>query len=764
MNYAQDRLDRRELLLSVLQKHRDDDTNDPSRSTHHDTGNHTTSVVDHTKYGQICMMLGWNLHALYHYGRAWYEEPTNCYKLGDYVQMIEMYGYPEIALLTIFLYRTLTTTIPSSKPKTSQNHNSTSKNNNDDDDDDDDNNNTIRTLLVPPPLLDDTNDIRSPPHVVDSGDSQIPISGTTTTGNHYELLSADEMMGYHCGCQDRLCGQSPTNHSSQIFPCWIPMPHTAMKDIIAQLQSYSQQTMVLQYQYQQNDTHVLQQPSTSLLPPTSHEMLGDWTDSLPTHMTTFVAASKRRIPTLFQFWDSDVMSTSSQNAAAITTMPQYRTLVPVVQLLCIKLLYLVVPSLAMEATIHLRYQQQQLQRFVNQDMEEQIRTTKKEWDTLSIQYKSHWAYYVFIEALVLGERIKVARRRQMVYQHIALWDRLWGMNPIRIVENNSTTKVDPNKSDDNASTTQIDSTSAPTNKENHIDVVNDFIYKLQSLVDEIYINDFHNYDRSETQTCLPSPVHLPPILEYPRSSLPSQHRALYVIGDSHVLSLAWQSIDIPISRRDTDTEPRLIVPIVITGLKAWHIRSETRFFTNTCLHTMLCRIPPDVQTIIVSAGEIDCREGMGGPLLQGYTQECYEHVKATVATYISSLAQIVQLPSNSISQILITPVAPHIERNKGRVVGQASRRETIRVWNDELRRQLVQHHKTMYLLDYIHQIQIPIKKSNDDGHRTTRTESQANDVYALNPIFNADSTHMNGAFAPIVQEAIIRCPCDLSKL
>ena len=182
---------------------------------------------------------------------------------------------------------------------------------------------------------------------------------------------------------------------------------------------------------------------------------------------------------------------------------------------------------------------------------------------------------------------------------------------------------------------------------------------------------------------------------------------------------------------------------------------------------MLRRIPRHVQTIVVSAGEIDCREGMGGQLLQGYTQKCDEHVKATVAAYVSSLVHIIQLPSNSISQILIAPVAPHIERNKGRVVGHASRRETIRVWNDELRCQLQQQHKDtmLYLLDYIDQIQVPIKKSIDIGCSTTCTTSTTNNVqYALNPIFNADSTHMNAAFAPILQEAIIQCQCDLSKL
>jgi hypothetical protein len=676
------------------------------------------------------MMLGWNLHALYHYGRAWYEQPTDCYKLGDYVQMMEMYGFPEMALLTIFLYRTLTNTSSS-------------------DDNKNDDANIQQQLLIPPPF----NDV-NPPRV------SSPVMGDHSK-NPYDL-SANEMMGKHCGCHDPWCGQSSNNNNNNNnnnkgwnnFPCWVPMSQMALNEIVVQLQNYCQQSVLLQYHCQQRKCSsnkyagtVYTSSSTSSIfttpvPPTAHELLGEWTDSLRSQMNNFIVTSQHRIPELFQFWCHQEES-------------DYRPLVPVVQLLCVKLLYLVIPSLAIEAMIHIRYHQQQRpqqQRGVIQDQQDERVTTHHDWDNLPIQYKSHWAYYIFIESLVLGERIKPSRRRRMIYQHIALWDQLWGMTDIA----NGTTKFDPVKEGNSA---------LQCNSTHQVCWINHFIDKLQHLLDEWYATDHrnHNANKETPQNWLPTMVHLPPILvDYPWSSAISPYRPIFLMGDSHVLSLAWQVIKVTQLRSGnhlTDMEPRLIVPIVITGLKAWHLRSETRFFTNTCLLTMLRRIPSDIQTIIVSAGEIDCREGMGGPLLQGYTQECYEHVKATVAAYVSSLAKIIQLPSNSLSQILVTPVAPHIEQNKGRVVGHVSRRETIRVWNDELHRQLVPHHGTIFLLDYIDQVTVPVKKSSDTGGI-----NNANNVFALNPVFNADSTHMNGAFAPLVQEAIIRCQCDLSKL
>ena len=79
------------------------------------------------------------------------------------------------------------------------------------------------------------------------------------------------------------------------------------------------------------------------------------------------------------------------------------TLEPVLQLLLVKLLYVTMPALAAEAVVHLQFE-----------------------STLAQDYKSHWAYYVMIRALVLGERIKPHRRLKMSNQyHVPVWDLLW---------------------------------------------------------------------------------------------------------------------------------------------------------------------------------------------------------------------------------------------------------------------------------------------------------------------------------------------------
>jgi hypothetical protein len=75
------------------------------------------------------------------------------------------------------------------------------------------------------------------------------------------------------------------------------------------------------------------------------------------------------------------------------------------QLLLVKLAYVTIPALAAEAVVHLKFDNPR---------------------ALADDFKSHWAYYVMIRALVLGQRIKPQRRLLLrnTY-HVPVWDLLW---------------------------------------------------------------------------------------------------------------------------------------------------------------------------------------------------------------------------------------------------------------------------------------------------------------------------------------------------
>lgn len=241
--------------------------------------------------------------------------------------------------------------------------------------------------------------------------------------------------------------------------------------------------------------------------------------------------------------------------------------------------------------------------------------------------------------------------------------------------------------------------------------------------------------------------------------------------------MAWQTLVVPKSRSE-DWQARLAVPVVVTGLKAWHCRRDTSFFTHTLLHTSLehccayysfnsasstgsstgrCRA-----TILWSAGEIDCREGMGGPLLEGYRgvdDDAAVHVRRTVGEYVAALRQLARQYR---LQILVLPVAPHAHRSQrnGKSTGRAVRRRAMRAWNNELRRQIHRH-----------------QSADDEGIISTAGSSPPSvflldyerhlhpaSGYVLHPWLNADGTHMNSSFLRHLEEAILECGCDLSLL
>ena len=64
-------------------------------------------------------------------------------------------------------------------------------------------------------------------------------------------------------------------------------------------------------------------------------------------------------------------------------------------------------------------------------------------------------------------------------------------------------------------------------------------------------------------------------------------RAVYLLGDSHMLATAWRTAELGGGRGGAPPAPRLLVPRLVTGLSAWHMREGTRFLTVTNLGVAL---------------------------------------------------------------------------------------------------------------------------------------------------------------------------------
>lgn len=83
--------------------------------------------------------------------------------------------------------------------------------------------------------------------------------------------------------------------------------------------------------------------------------------------------------------------------------------------------------------------------------------------------------------------------------------------------------------------------------------------------------------------------------------------------------------------------PRLLTPLLVTGLKAWHLRPASRFYPKRQFEATLAALPPGAQLILV-AGEIDCREGLPGAVQKGRHDSLEAAIAAAVAVYVGVLS------------------------------------------------------------------------------------------------------------------------------
>jgi len=474
-------------------------------------------------------------------------------------------------------------------------------------------------------------------------------------------------------------------------PCYIAFPHqsSVMNDILDALDTLS---------ISSSDDREFPTASDILGQLSSYTKKSTTIKDPVSAMHTFLCERIKNVPPILQFWnDGSIVSTSNN-----TQNHQYRTLPPVTLLLLLKLLYSspISNSFLQLACISMPY------------LAARFPPSSTEGRLLARNYKSHMAYYVFIRYLVLGERVKKHRKGKVIH-HVAVWDvvfRLEECDQSRL----GTSSLVNEKKEGNQDTT------------------------ISSYCSKILRECSCKQNQEASMPIIMQQSTYPPI---------------YVVGDSHVLSLAWQILCIDTS---SGQKQRQFVPFPATGLKAFHTTTP-RFFTHYNLHACLQRLPSSCRTIILSAGEIDCREGIGGLLLEGYDQDCSEAIEKTVVEYLRA---ITELAKQYKLQVLLMPVAPHAYRSEknGKSLGRAKRRETMHIWNHILRRELIKEdgssqqnkYNQIFLLDYEEHL-----RQNDCNSPVD---------YVLHPSYNADYTHVNSALVPLLQVAIEQSGCDFTLL
>lgn len=434
---------------------------------------------------------------------------------------------------------------------------------------------------------------------------------------------------------------------------------------------------------------------------------------------------------MLRFWSNE------QNEESL-----FRPLSPLVQVLLLKLLYCSpiggpFVRLACESVEHMRLNTRRMDE----------------------KYKSHWAYYVLIRSLVEGWKVKPHRRNTVVPYHVPVKDILSGEGRRTKFGGKPLGKDVLNEQ------TSAEYWATQTDHETNSGDFGALASYLESVLDHCSRNMEATTTTTTTRLSVAAAteemitrattthVRLRPFL---CARLP--HPPLYLIGDSHVVSLAWQTVHV--SRDGDGGALRTAVPYPATGIKARHVAAPSDlFFTRYNLRVNLSRSSSSSssRSVVLSAGEIDCREGIGGELLRGHVGRSSDAlVRAAVRSYVAATRAAA---TDAGLQILLLPVAPHAYRSdrNGKALGRARRRERIELWNRALREEIERTRNNaehVFLLDYEERLR----------ETTTTTKRGDGDGPVLNRHFNADYTHMNSAFLPLLEDAIVNCGCDLSLL
>ena len=144
------------------------------------------------------------------------------------------------------------------------------------------------------------------------------------------------------------------------------------------------------------------------------------------------------------------------------------------------------------------------------------------------------------------------------------------------------------------------------------------------------------------------PVAAPPAP--PAPGAPPAPPPVYLLGDSHVLAAAWRRVPL-------GGQQRLLVPALVTGVKAWHLRPGCRFYPAKHWAAAAARLP-DGAAVVASVGEIDCREG----LLHAVARGRYDSLPAAAAATAALLvAELQRLAAQRRFAMYVHPVPPVLD-------------------------------------------------------------------------------------------------------
>jgi len=203
------------------------------------------------------------------------------------------------------------------------------------------------------------------------------------------------------------------------------------------------------------------------------------------------------------------------------------------------------------------------------------------------------------------------------------------------------------------------------------------------------------------------------LMVYHKEPLDRTRPILYLSGDSHALVTAWQSIKFR-------GEYHIIKPLLVTGLKCWHLRPESHFYPKYNFWNIATQAPRG-SDVIFQFGEIDCREG-----LVFATQKCiYEDIAEGAAMAVDIYIKVlVEIKEKYEYKIYVHPPAPVIDIT----------RDIVKTFTRVLKQRVLET-PGLYWLNFADDLLTPDKTK-------------------LNPQFDLDGTHMNPTYLYLIENTL----------
>ena len=214
---------------------------------------------------------------------------------------------------------------------------------------------------------------------------------------------------------------------------------------------------------------------------------------------------------------------------------------------------------------------------------------------------------------------------------------------------------------------------------------------------------------------------------------PSQpeEQPLFVLGDSHILPCAWRAVTFRGKQRQ-------MVPCLVTGVKAFHLRPRSCFYPKRQWERACARLPSG-SDVIVMVGEIDCREGMLRAIEKGCAPNLPAAARDVAQMLVDALVKHLMTGRSRCGSVLVHPVAPVLDVTRPMVTAFNA------ALGAAVSRARLKHPVVTWL-------------GGDEAGSQFMAMLLTPDGTALKPQYVLDGTHLHpGYVADVLQDALAKC-------